>query len=129
MAIVPVQGEHLGLFCTEMPEPVFEDVMQTVLDVGTVWVVDLDPRFIEVCEAGSIIVTSVVCEFAVVLGATVIGDKVEIRSAAPLSGRAKAVVRVTGVRKGSKGKRFPSFTKEEMNANNAFWSSSISGSR
>jgi hypothetical protein len=58
MAIVPCQSDFVALFCVESPEVRFEDVVRVPV-TGPVTRAVIDPRFIEVCEPGSIDVISV----------------------------------------------------------------------
>ena len=129
-AIVDVQGHHIGLYCAEMPDARFEDIIEAELSSGSeYWEVQIDPIFIETCEVDSIVVTSVLASKPCMLGAFVNNGKVVLTSERKIIDATKVTIRVSGIRKGTKDTRFPEFTKEQMEANNAFWSSSITNER
>ena len=104
--------------------------MCILLSAGTDhWDVTIDPIFIQTCEVDSVVVSSVVPSKPCLLGAIVEGDKIILTANAEITDDIKVTIRVSGVRKGRKDTRFPVFTKEQMKANNAFWSSSITYER
>lgn len=69
-AIVPCEGEHVALFCVESPDVRFEDVVRLPI-TGPITTKTIDPRFIEVCEPGSIDVISVTSPLPALIGAVV----------------------------------------------------------
>ena len=113
-----------------MPDARFEDIIEAELSSGSeYWEVQIDPIFIETCEVDSIVVTSVLASKPCMLGAFVNNGKVVLTSERKIIDATKVTIRVSGIRKGTKDTRFPEFTKEQMEANNAFWSSSITYER
>ena len=115
-AIVEVNGEIVSLVCVEMPETRFEDVVKVFVEKEVVY--DIDPLFVAVCEPNSIEVISTVPSEPVCVGAKIKGTKIIINSLSPTN----VTLKISGIRKGRKGKRFERFTKEKMIQNNKFWS-------
>jgi hypothetical protein len=114
-----VGDKFLGLMCTEMPETRFEDLVRARLD-GTEASVPIDPRFVAVCEPGSIEVVSLVASRPVTLGAEVVDRTVKIMAACAAEG-VSVTARLSGIRRGHTT-RFPEFSQEQMIRNNEFWS-------
>ena len=123
MAIVPCQNDFVALFCVESPEVRFEDVVR-VLVTGPVTRTAIDPRFIEVCEPGSIDVISVTSPLPALVGAAVEGTEIVVRVAGDLPPH--VIVTLSGIRSGSCNIRFPQKTRDQMQRNNAFWSNAVS---
>ena len=120
-AIVPATWEDTGytaLFIHEMPEVRFDDVLQFPV-LQPVTRIALDFKFVEVCEPHSIVVDSAVGDTNPVRCARVEGDTLVVE-ASPDALPERVTVRVTGVRKGFAGMRFPSRTREQFLANEAF---------
>jgi hypothetical protein len=122
MAIVPCQSDFVALFCVESPDVRFEDVVRVPV-TGPVTRAVIDPRFIEVCEPGSIDVISVTSPLPALLGAAVDGSDIVVRVAGDLP--SYVVVTLSGIRSGSRHIRFPLKTRDQMQRNNAFWSSAV----
>jgi hypothetical protein len=123
MAIVPCQSDFVALFCVESPEVRFEDVVRVPV-TGPVTRAAIDPRFTEVCEPGSIDVISVTTPLPALVGATVEGPEILVRVAGDLP--PYVVVTLSGIRSGSRNIRFPRKTRDQMQRNNAFWSTAVS---
>jgi len=114
---------YAGLMCVEQPETRFEDIITMPLD-DTKITADIDPRFTAVCEPGSIKVIALAPSHPVAVGARVENDKIVLEADSrnlPLSG-GFVNVKLSGIRKGRAGIRFPTFTKEERARNMMFWS-------
>jgi len=93
----------------------------TVRTSETDLAVPIDPRYIEVCERDSIKVCGCVPDKPVMVGAAVEGGAVLLEIAQPIPPReVEVTLRLTGIRKGFAGLRFPDRTKEEFEANEAF---------
>jgi hypothetical protein len=124
MAILTIQNEPRGLFCMEMPEARFEDVLTFTLD-GTWTEIDIDPLFIESCEVGSILAVSLVSNKWAPLGAFVEDDKLYVhhKEDSEIEEEVFVTVKLSGIRRGMT-ERFPVFNARQMEANNKFWSSS-----
>lgn len=130
MAIVPVldhdlpapppeEREYVGLFCTEMPEVRFEDILTVELGRCGIGTSVIDPIFLRVCEPGSIKVISAVSTTPTALGAWVEDGKVFVR-AADIATRGVATVKISGIRRGHKS-RFTRYTHEHYVKNLHFW--------
>jgi hypothetical protein len=129
-AIMPAGNEFVGLFCHEMPESWFSDVMTTRI-VGAQAEVPIDPTFLQVVEPGSVKVLSVVPEKPVLTGAQVIRDQVVVRKEnrigvperpGAVPDLTNVVMVVAGIRRGTRGQRFTRFTEEQKRSNDQFWS-------
>ena len=121
-AIVPAPWQPSGfaaLFAHEMPDVRFDDVMLVHVR-GRVTSVPIDPRFVTVCERGSISVCGAVGDTGPVKCARVAKGILTVETF--LLGRRPAVVtvRLTGVRRGFAGLRFPSRSRRQFDANEAF---------
>jgi len=121
-AIVPAPWEPSGyaaLFAHEMPEVRFDDFMLVHVK-GRVTSVEIDPRFVAVCERGSLSVCGAVGDTGPVRCARIAKGKLTVET--NLLGRRPSVVsvRITGVRRGFAGLRFPSRTLRQFTANEEF---------
>jgi hypothetical protein len=123
--MVPVRGgnQFLGLFCAEMPESRFLDVYTVKNpDRQQILIRPLDSKFVDVCVQGSICVIAAVPDLPCSVGAFINAAAIRIELAAGPHGVAGTiVVTVSGVRKGKRGERFPTFTAEEARRNKNFW--------
>lgn len=123
-AIVPASWTSKGytaLFVAECPDVRFDDV-QTVTLHGTIAEIPIDPHFLEVCEPNSIQVCGCQPNWPLTVGAETRGHTVLIRCASdptPLGGL-RIVLRLTGIRKGYRGTRFPERSERQYLANEAF---------
>jgi hypothetical protein len=130
-AIVPASWSPTGytaLFIHEMPEVRFDDVVTaTVTDDETL--IAIDPRFLEVCEPGTVEVCGCVPDLPIPVGAVVEDDQVRIRTSRLKSQASslRVVIRLTGIRKGFGSQRFPNRTEEQFLANEAFIRSAYPG--
>jgi hypothetical protein len=90
--------------------------------------VAIDPRFIDVCEPGSIAVCGCVPAVPVLVGATVVCDRLRIRLGPhDQLDPVELVIRLTGIRRGFAGHRFPDRTREQFIANEAYLRSHYPG--
>lgn len=128
--IVPVPWSQTGytaLFVAEMPEVRFDDIIHaTVMDKDSY--VPIDPRLVDVCEPDSLAVCGCVPDVPVLVGAIVECGGIRVR----LGGRKRKTpvtltIRLTGIRKGFAGTRFPSRTREQFIANERFLQSAYPG--
>lgn len=104
----------------EAPEVRFDDMLTTVMH-GDDALVGIDPKFIEVCEHGSIKVCGCVPNVPVLAGASVMGTEVLVRLARNGTvGPVAVSIRITGIRKGFAGLRFPDRTREQFESNERF---------
>lgn len=126
-AIVPVDWTDTGyaaLFILEAPEVRFDDVM-TILITKRKSVFRVDPKYVSVCERGSIRVCGWSAD-KLLTGCSVriVDDRMHVEVSTPWY-RLKTLpclltLRLTGIRKGFKGKRFPARTREQFEANERF---------
>lgn len=121
-AIVPAGWSPTGftaLFVEEAPEVRFNDtiIVETELDDGEY---TLDPKYLEVCEPGTLEVDGWSCNLPVLVGASIEADHLRIRIRKPTAWKVRIVLRVTGIRKGFLGTRFPDRTREQFEANERF---------
>lgn len=122
-AIVPASWSPTGytaLFIAEAPEVRFDDVMvAVVLRINND--LPIDPKFLEVCEPGSVQVCGCVPDRPVLVGAVVEGASVRLRFAEEdATESVQVVLRLTGIRKGFYGHRFPDRTQTQFEANERF---------
>ena len=114
-------GGFTALFVEETPEVRFDDVMVATLYETTVNL-PIDPHYLQVCEPGSVEVCGCVPDVPVLVGAVVDGDAVRVRlipnpqSPSPV----RVVLRLTGIRRGFRGLRFPDRTRAQFEANERF---------
>lgn len=122
-AIVPVSFSKTGyaaLFIHEMPEVRFDDILVAHVKQRESRV-NIDPRFIEVCDEGTIEVVSLVCDKPVVAGARVEGPEVVITfDKKNARNDVRVTMRLSGIRRGFVGKRFPARTRRQFLANERF---------
>lgn len=115
---------YVGLICVEGPEVRFEDIITMPLD-DELRRTPIDPRFIAICEAGSIKVVGIAPSHAVPVGARIEDGHVVLEAQSkyiPLNG-GFVNLKISGVRKGRGGVRFPKFSQEETSRNTKFWES------
>jgi hypothetical protein len=118
---------YTALFIAEMPEVRFDDVMAAVI-VDDDTLVPIDPKYLEVCEPGSVQVCGCVPDVPVLVGATVVDGQVRLRLGARSDDQPVTLtIRFTGVRKGFHRHRFPDRTEEQFLANEAFIRSAYPG--
>lgn len=122
-AIVPASWSPTGyvaLFIHEMPEVRFDDVMVVAMPQHDQEIA-IDRRFVLVCEPGTIEVCGVVADKPAIVGARAHGDRIRIEFASQHPQHAvRLVLRLTGIRRGFAGKRFPARTREQFEANERF---------
>ena len=123
-AIVPMDWHDKGygaLFTMESNEVLFEFVLRDVPVTGAITTVQIDDRFLAVCEPDSLVVTGIVGDKAGAVGAVVEENEV-ILSAWPLPflRPTKATLKLTGVRKGFRNFDMPERSEEQFTANEKF---------
>ena len=110
-----------------MPEVRFDDVM-TATVVEDEALLPIDPKFMEVCEPGSVQVCGCVPDLPIPVGAMVENDTVRVRLGTRGEDQlVNLVIRFTGIRKGFNEQRFPCRTEEQFLANEAFICSAYPG--
>jgi hypothetical protein len=124
MPVVAPEGTSwVGLFCEEMPEARFADVIQVENSERSRSLrIPIDPRFCAVVVPGTVVVTSLVPDEPVACGARVQHGVIQLQFAGR-KGRAPRAITITlsGVRRGRKDIRFPQFTAEQAMRNRKFW--------
>jgi hypothetical protein len=119
---------YTALFVEESPEVRFDDVIQTRVSQRYAVEVPIDGRFIEVCEPGSLCVIGCVPDLPVMVGASVVDNKVVVRFADNRPERLVSLtVKVSGIRKGFAGLRFPDRTQAQFESNERFIKSAYDG--
>lgn len=122
-AIVPASwspSQFTALFVDESPEVRFHDVMDFTVPLRDC-AIPIDTRFVEVCEAGSIVAESVVPSIPILIGAEVRDGQIMLRFPETKHDLlVRIVAKLSGVRRGFAGLRFPDRTPEEFEANEAF---------
>ncbi len=123
LAIMPCGTENVGLFCSEMPTPYFMDYVEATLPPGETKIdVPIDEKFMRVCEPGSVRCTAYTADLPIPVGTVVKSGYLRVRRRSEDCTDAVTVLAtVSGVRRGRRGLRFPNFSQEQMERNNAFW--------
>jgi hypothetical protein len=109
----------------ESPEVWFEDVMRVHI-VQPRQQIPIDQTFLELVEAGSLLVTSAILDRPCIFGVRVIQNTgmIELTLQEPLGSLQRptlACICVRGIRLGRVGQRFRPFTQAQMERNDAFW--------
>ena len=102
-----------------MPEVRFDDVM-TVHVPQKNMTVPIDAKFLEVCGPGSVLVCGCVSDIPILVGAATKDGAVELKFAKQSKSLVQLVIRLTGIRKGYAGDRFPNRTQTQFEANEKF---------
>lgn len=108
------------MFVEESPEVRFDDIMVVEISDKDM-LFDIDPRFLEVCHPGSVLVSGCVPDVPCMPGAVVEGGQVRVRTLR-VGGFdvVKLTLRLTGIRKGFLGHRFPDRSQRQFEANEKF---------
>jgi hypothetical protein len=117
-AIVEARGGLVALFCVESPDVRFEDVVRIPIDRADSTHV-VDRVFTDVCEPGSLQVAGVSSPLPSQIGAEVSDNLLRIRISGALP--PYVTVKLSGIRAGRLGVRFPMRTEEQRQRNDAFW--------
>lgn len=123
-AIVPAAGGYVGLMCVEMPEVWFEDLITLDnADQAAQIRRPIDPVYLETVAPGTLRVTSILGDQPCLFGARIDTDDLVVDLVPERGAAIPAVVqvRISGIRKGAEGIRFPQFTEREAAANREFW--------
>lgn len=113
---------YAALFTLETPEVRFDDVLEVAIRQRN-QSVGIDPRYLAVCEPGSICVCGVSCDQPIAVGASVVGDHVQLRFRRSAKRTLNVVIRLTGIRKGFAGRRLPARRHDQFLANERFLNS------
>jgi hypothetical protein len=129
-AIVPAAwspGGYTALFTLEAPDVRFDDVLTATVTGPDTWL-SIDPKFLDVCEPGTVQVCGVVPDVPIAVGAAVVDDRVRVRlPRRKTTSPVQLVIRLTGIRRGFGGHRFPDRTREQFLANERFLQSAYPG--
>jgi hypothetical protein len=122
-AIVPASWSPTGytaLFIAECPEVRFDDVMVVRVPQRDARL-SLDVRYVEVCAKDTVQVCGCVPDLPVLVGASVDGGEVQLRFAEQRPDLSvRLVIRLTGIRRGFTGYRFPDRSRVQFEANERF---------
>jgi hypothetical protein len=117
-AIVGWRDEFLGLFCVESPQVRFEDVLRiTIAEAETVY--PLPREFVDICELNSLCVVGATSPTPAMIGAEIDDNLLRLRIEGELP--AYVVVKISGLRGGHGQLRFPRYSQEQKQKNDAFW--------
>lgn len=136
-AIVPASwppGGYTALHVLETPDVRFNDLIASIPIHERETFVPIDPKYLEVCVPGSIVVIGAVPDLPVVVGASVVGGSVRIVLGPPPLARVisrwiralfvrvepdvvQIPIQLTAIRRGFLGHRFPDRTREQFDAN------------
>jgi hypothetical protein len=129
-AIVPAAwspGGYTALFTSEAPDVRFDDLITATVTDRETWLT-IDYRFIDVCEPGTIQVCGCVPDLPVLVGAVVDHDRLRVRlGPRDTDEPVRLVIRLTAIRRGFAGHRFPDRTREQFLANERFLQSAYPG--
>jgi hypothetical protein len=115
------------LFTLEAPDVRFDDVLTATVTGPDTWL-SIDPKFLDVCEPGTVQVCGVVPDVPIAVGAAVVDDRVRVRlPRRKTTSPVQLVIRLTGIRRGFGGHRFPDRTREQFEANERFLRSAYPG--
>jgi hypothetical protein len=117
---------YTALFTMESPGVDFSDVMYVRLPRRDT-ALDLDPRFLEVCQRDSVACVGVQPTHPVLVGAEVVGPVVQLRFAEQSDEQVGLAISLRGIRRGFAGVRFPNRTREQFVANERFLKSAYPG--
>jgi hypothetical protein len=131
-AIVPVSFYETGyaaVYTMEAPDIRFEDVFQDLRVRGRRTEFTIDPRFLEVCEPGTLRVVGVAGDLPHVVGAVITdcGKLALTASMVPILRPRVVNVKISGIRKGFLGIRFGKRTRRQFVENEATLNASYSG--
>jgi len=122
-AIVPARWSptgYTGLHVVEAPGVPFVDLLAALIPQADT-TLTIDPRFREVCAAGTIRVCGCVPDQPVAVGAAVTGEVIQIRFAEQRPEQAiHLTLQLWGSRRGFAEWRFPDRTKRQFEQNEAF---------
>ena len=123
-AIVPASWSmpgYVDLYTFECPDVRFGDTQVVELGKRRFTRVWIDRKYLEVCEPGSVEISSVTTDCPRTVGVRMIRDKLIIDTGIWPWGRPKrAVISYTGIRKGFAGVRFIERGQQEFDANERF---------
>ena len=110
-------GGYTALYALETPDVRFEDIL--VCELNQVdSTATIDPKFIEVCEPGGIEVCGHSSNLPVLIGASTDANKIKILFAEQKPDQSLRIVfRVTAIRRGFAGVRFPDKTEADYENN------------
>ena len=121
-AIVEADGRCLGLYAIEAPDVIFESVIRATIQPDTRHVLlHLDPRYLGAVELDTLCISGVVCSRPVDHAAYVDGARGVDFAVQPQALPFDVVITVHAIRQGMRGRRWQSFTADQMVANNRFY--------
>jgi hypothetical protein len=117
---------YTALFTVESPGVDFEDMIQATIPQRDAEI-DIDPRFLEVCERYTVLCVGAQPNCPVSVGAEVAGPVVKVRFQEQSDEEVRLVISLRGTRRGFAGTRFPNRTREQFEANERFLQSAHPG--
>lgn len=126
LAIVQSGSEIVGLHVIEQPEMRFVEIVEWSIRAGsTVATVAIHPRFLAAVHHDSILVTSAVPCRNVLLGASIAGNVIVIKTARKQARLLTGTATISAAPNHIERRRFPEFTTKQKKRNDAFWASAI----
>lgn len=116
-AIVETKEGPVGLSCVESPQVWFEDIIVQTLLTATNYV-QIDPKFLEVCEPQSLIVSGFTSNRSVQYFYELRDNHIFVST----NQSCTVCITVKGIRKGFLAYRFPKRSLEQMHNNHKQWS-------
>ena len=120
-AIVPYKDEFVSLYCTEMPEVRFEDIVSIKTNGRLNIIEKIDPVYYSVCEKKTIKAISYTCSEPAICGVKIERDNIMIKFSERDPVPDELIIKLSAIRKGFNNERFTIKTKEQMIKNNEFW--------
>lgn len=126
LAIVQSGSEIVGLHVIEQPEMRFVEIVEWSIRAGSsVATVAIHPRFLAAVRPDSILVTSAVPDRNVLLGATIEGNVIVIKTARKQAQLLTGTATISASPNHIEPRRFPEFTTAQKKRNDAFWRSAF----
>jgi hypothetical protein len=126
LAIVQSGTEIVGLHVIEQPEMRFVEVVEWSIPKGsTTATVVMHPRFLAAVHLDSILVTSAVPCRSMLLGASIVGNMIVIKTARKQAQLLTGAATISAAPNHIEPRRFPEFTATQKKRNDAFWASAI----
>jgi len=129
LAIVRSGKEIVGLHVVEQPEMRFTECVDWRIERGAnIATVVIHRRFLAAVRHGSMIVTAATPHRAAIVGASIAGGCLVIKTARKQARDLTGTATISAAPNHIEQRRFPKFTQEQKDRNDAFWRSAITAS-
>lgn len=126
LAIVESCGEVVGLHVVEQPSMQFIEIMDWKIRAGQrVATVVIHPRFLAAVHRESILVTAATPHRSALVGCSIVGNCILIKTARKQAQDLTGTATISAAPNHIERRRFPKFTQEQKERNDAFWRSAI----